>query len=74
MQLDTLSSYAHEGAPMHLRWGLYSGSRLYQEVRNAYFAGFNKLMFGGTRAGMLSSLRGLPDVPRPTDDYGATYG
>jgi type VI secretion system protein ImpL len=73
MQLDTLSSYAHEGAPMHLRWGLYSGSRLYQDVRRAYFAGFNKLMFGGTRGAMLSTLRGLPDVPRPTDDYSATY-
>ncbi len=72
-QLDTLSSYAHEGAPVHLRWGLYTGSRLYQDVRNAYFAAFNKLMFGGTRASMLSTLRGLPDVPRPTDDYSATY-
>ena len=73
MQLDTLSSYAHEGAPLHLRWGLYAGSTLYQDVRNAYFAAFNKLMFGGTRASMLATLRGLPDAPRPTDDYGATY-
>ena len=73
MQLDTLSSYAHEGAPLHLRWGLYSGSRLYEDVRHAYFAAFNKLMFGGTRAAMLATLRGLPDAPRPTDDYGATY-
>ncbi len=73
MQLDTLSSYAHEGAPLHLRWGLYTGSALYQDVRNAYFAAFNKLMFGGTRASMLATLRGLPDAPRPTDDYGATY-
>jgi type VI secretion system protein ImpL len=73
MQLDTLSSYAHEGAPLHLRWGLYTGSALYQDVRNAYFAAFSKLMFGGTRASMLATLRGLPDAPRPTDDYGATY-
>ncbi|MEP6992421.1 MAG: ImcF-related family protein, partial [bacterium] len=73
-QVDTLSSYSHEGAPMHLRWGLYSGARLYADVRNAYFAAFNKLMFAGTRASMLATLRALPDTTRPSDDYGATYG
>ncbi len=72
-QVDTLSGYVHEGAPLHLRWGLYSGDRLYPDVRTAYFAAFNKLMFAGTRASMLSTLRGLPDTPQPTDDYGATY-
>jgi type VI secretion system protein ImpL len=73
LQLDTLSSYTHEGAPTRLRWGLYSGSRLYPDVRNAYFGGFNKLMFAGTRASMLAALRALLDTPQPTDDYGATY-
>ena len=72
-QVDTLSSYVHDGAPLHLRWGLYSGDRLYPDVRAAYFAAFNKLMFGSTRAAMLATLRGLPDTPQPTDDYSATY-
>ena len=72
-QVDTLSRYEHDGAPTHMKWGLYSGSALYPEVRNAYFAGFNKLMFASTRAGMLVSLRALRQVPQPTDDYGATY-
>ena len=72
-QLDTLSAYEHEGAPLSLRWGLYSGSGLYPEVRRAYFAGFNRLMFANTRAAMLASLRGLPDAPRATDDYGESY-
>ncbi|MEO7084310.1 MAG: ImcF-related family protein [Gemmatimonadaceae bacterium] len=73
IQVDTLSRYEHSGAPLSLRWGLYAGGRLYDETRAAYFAGFNKLMFGNTRAAMLSSLRGLPDAPRPTDDYGDIY-
>jgi type VI secretion system protein ImpL len=73
VQVDTLSRYEHSGAPLSLRWGLYSGGRLYDETRTAYFAGFNKLMFGNTRAAMLSALRGLPDAPRPTDDYGDWY-
>ncbi len=73
MLVDTLSSYTHEGAPTRLRWGLYAGSTLYPDVRNAYFGGFNKLMFAGTRTSMLATLRGLPDTPGPTDDYGDTY-
>ena len=73
MQVDTLSAYEHAGAPMHLGWGLYSGSRLYSSVRDAYFAAFSKLMFAEARATMLTTLRSLPDAPRPTDDYGDTY-
>ena len=73
-QLDTLSAYDHGHPPLSLRWGLYSGSALYPEVRNAYFSGFNRLMFANTRASLLASLRALPDAPTPNDDYGATYG
>ena len=73
VQLDTLSEYEHAGAPLSLRWGLYGGSSLYPEVRRAYFAGFNRLMFANARAAMLASLRGLPDAPRESDDYGDSY-
>lgn len=72
-KVDTLSLYEHQGAPMHLRWGLYAGDRLYPEVRNAYFGGFDKLMFANTRASMRVALAALPAQPQPTDDYGATY-
>lgn len=72
-KVDTLSAYEHRGAPLHLRWGLYSGSRLYPEVRRAYFGGFDKLMFANTRAGMRTTLAALPDAPQPTDDYAAAY-
>jgi type VI secretion system protein ImpL len=72
-QVDTLSVYEHDGAPAGLGWGLYAGSALYPEVRTAYFASFNKLMFANTQAAMLASLRALPETPTPADDYGATY-
>jgi type VI secretion system protein ImpL len=72
-RVDTLSRYEHTGAPLHLRWGLYSGDRLYPEVRRAYFGGFDKLMFASTRSGMRAALAALPAAPQPTDDYGATY-
>lgn len=72
-QLDTLSAYEHDGSPASLHWGLYAGNTLYPQVRAAYFAAFNKLMFGGTRSAMLASLRSLPEAPTPSDDYGDTY-
>jgi type VI secretion system protein ImpL len=73
-QVDTLSAYEHHGAPLSLRWGLYSGSSMYSDVRDVYFAAFNRLMFGNTRANLLASLRNLPDSARASDDYGASYG
>ncbi|HEY9226394.1 MAG TPA: ImcF-related family protein, partial [Gemmatimonadaceae bacterium] len=72
-QVDTLGAYSRDGAPLHLRWGLYAGDKLYPEARSAYFRSFSKLMFASTRATMLATLGGLPDAPRPTDDYGDIY-
>ena len=72
-EIDTLSAYEHDGAPLSLRWGLYSGSTIYPEVSRVYFAGFNRLMFANTRAALLESLRSLPDAPRASDDYGNSY-
>ena len=72
-QIDALSDYDHHGAPLSLRWGLYSGSSIYPDVRRAYFAGFNRLMFANAKVALLTALRSLPDSPQPTDDYGSTY-
>lgn len=73
-QLDTLSAYDHGHPPLSLRWGLYSGSALYPQVRSAYFSGFNRLMFANTRGALLAALQKLPDAPTPNDDYGESYG
>src|SRR3954466_3693235 len=72
-QIDTLSAYEHHGAPVSLRWGLYSGSSIYQPARVAYFAAFNRLMFANTRASLVRSLISLPDTARSGDDFGASY-
>ncbi|HEU4563189.1 MAG TPA: ImcF-related family protein [Gemmatimonadaceae bacterium] len=72
-RLEVLGRYEREGAPLHLRWGLYAGSALYPEARRVYFAGFDKLLFGGTREAIAGTLRTLPDAPGATDDYGTTY-
>ena len=72
-QLDTLSAYDHHGPPLSLRWGLYSGSAIYPDVRRVYFGSFNRLMYTNTKAALLAAVRALPDSPQPTDDYGASY-
>jgi type VI secretion system protein ImpL len=72
--LDRLSVYEREGAPIGLRWGLYSGGTLYESARRIYFDAFDKQLFGATRASLASSLRALPAAPTPDDDYGSAYG
>jgi type VI secretion system protein ImpL len=72
-KVDTLSRYAHDGPPLHLRWGLYAGDKLYEATRTAYFAGFEKLMYANLRTNMRETLRALPEKSSPSDDYGATY-
>jgi len=71
--LDRLAGYERDGAPLGMRWGLYQGGALYADTRRLYFDAFDRLLFGATRASLVASLRALPDVPSPTDDYGSAY-
>ncbi|HEX5438686.1 MAG TPA: ImcF-related family protein [Gemmatimonadaceae bacterium] len=72
-QLITLAGYERDGAPLHLRMGLYTGTALFPATRRIYFRAFDTVMFGATRAAMLNGLRVLPDTPRVSDDYGTAY-
>src|SRR5207302_9788776 len=65
-----LGTYAREGAPLSMRWGLYAGSDLYPQARRAYFNHFRKLLFGQTQVSLLNSLQRLPSAPGPQDEYG----
>jgi len=71
--VDLLAQYHRDGAPWHLRWGLYTGDSLYPSVRRLYFGRFHSLMFGNTQAGILSWLQRLPDAPGPNDEYTPAY-
>ncbi|HYD51650.1 MAG TPA: ImcF-related family protein, partial [Gemmatimonadaceae bacterium] len=71
--LDRLSGYERDGAPLGHRWGLYVGGRLHEPVRQLYFDAFDKLVFGATRASLVGSLRGFPDVQSPGAEYGPAY-
>ena len=71
--LEKLTAYEHEGAPLSLRWGLYTGDALYPEVRRVYFNRFHDVLFSQTQAALASTLGRLPAAPSPTDDYAPTY-
>jgi type VI secretion system protein ImpL len=71
--LAELTSYERNGAPLHLRWGLYAGHDFYPDGRRAYFLRFRQLLFGQIQASMLDALRRLPGTPGPSDEYISNY-
>lgn len=68
-----LAAWRRDGPPLHLRWGLYTGSDLYPEARRVYFARFRQLLFGQTQGSLLGYLQRLPSAPGPEDEYGPAY-
>jgi type VI secretion system protein ImpL len=46
LRLEQLDRHRRHGAPWALRWGLYQGRTLEQELRRQYFAGVTELMLG----------------------------
>lgn len=72
-QVERLGKYERDGPPLRLRWGLYSGSSLYAEIREIYHSKLNELVLDPTRFSLLNSLRSLPDDPNETSEYGSTY-
>ena len=71
--LAELIGYERNGAPLHLRWGLYAGHTFYPEARRVYFLDFHRLLFGQIQASMMNALRSLPDTPGPSDEYSPNY-
>jgi type VI secretion system protein ImpL len=72
-ELATLSEYERDGAPWHLRWGLYVGDRIYPDARKIYFDRFKQLLFGETQQRLLNDLGTVPPKPGPNDSYEKTY-
>jgi type VI secretion system protein ImpL len=68
-QTAELSDHVHDGAPLSLRWGLYSGERLYQPLRTLYFEKFGRLLYDSTRAGLRRATLdlGAPNAAAPYD-------
>ena len=72
-QLQKLTEYRRNGAPLHLRWGLYGSNDIYNDLRTLYFARFRLLLLDGAEAQMSEHLRGLPPAARPSDEWQRPY-
>jgi type VI secretion system protein ImpL len=70
---ERLGAWQRDGAPLRLRWGLYSGSAIYPSLRAIYFARFDSLLFAQVRGALTRDLRNLPDAPNDSSDYGLSY-
>jgi type VI secretion system protein ImpL len=71
--LVKLTDYKENGAPMGLRWFLFTGEDLYPALRQVYYARFNQLLFLQTQGRMIAALRMVSIPPAPADDYASTY-
>jgi type VI secretion system protein ImpL len=71
--LVQLRSYNQNGAPLSLRWGLYSGESIFDDARAIYFHAFDQLLFQHTKKNLLADLQTYRGVPQPTADPGASY-
>ena len=71
--LVQLRDYKQNGAPLHLRWGLYVGNDMFEDARAIYFHAFDQVLFQHTKRNLLADLRTYQGDPQPTADSGAAY-
>ncbi len=64
--LVKIGNYNQNGAPWHLRWGLFAGPELYPAACSAYAQRFKTVLLDPTQAAMVSSLMALPTAPSLT--------
>jgi type VI secretion system protein ImpL len=67
----TLRDHDSSGAPLRLRWGVYTGQRTLTQSREAYFAALDRLLLADTRGHMRDSLDMLASARNV--DYGRAY-
>jgi type VI secretion system protein ImpL len=71
--LERLTAYTRQGAPLSLRWGLYSGDKIYPDVRQIYFQAFQKLLLSPTQSTLVAEMKALPAAPGQKDEYNRPY-
>ncbi|HKV24475.1 MAG TPA: ImcF-related family protein [Candidatus Acidoferrum sp.] len=71
--LVQLRGYDQNGAPLHLRWGLYSGDSVFDDARAIYFHAFDQLLFQHARRNLLTDLHSYQGDPQASADSGSAY-
>jgi type VI secretion system protein ImpL len=59
--------------PVGMRWGLYSGDRVLDEARLAYFRRFQDLLLNNLNAEIVARLQKMPATPAEDAPYDPTY-
>lgn len=72
-QLDTIRTFVREGPPLLWRFGLWRGPALYEAARPVWYEGFRLALFQVSRKTLVDSLKALPEMPGPTNDYSKSY-
>ena len=62
-----LRLYRRKGAPFKMRWGLYVGDQVYEDLRKAYFSRFRILLLDPTQTALRASLAS------PALEFSETY-
>jgi type VI secretion system protein ImpL len=72
-QVRRLTTYYHDGPPLSLRWGLYSGSGILEPMRAEYFQRFQQLLLQPLNTSMTAKLAALPTTPGPDAPYSPAF-
>jgi type VI secretion system protein ImpL len=54
--IELLSNYEREGPPLRFRWGLYSGTALYDPMYRAWFGGFRRVLLAPAQRNLIQVL------------------
>ncbi len=72
--LVQLRGYDQNGAPLHLRWGLFTGTdAVFNDARAIYFHAFDQVLFQHAKRNLLADLRTYQGDPQPNADSGPAY-
>jgi len=72
-QLDTIRGYVQEGPPWSMRFGLWRGPALFEAARPVWYEGFRLALYQSSWNTLVDSLKSLPELPGPTNDYSRSY-
>ncbi len=71
--LAQLRDYNQNGAPLHLRWGLFAGDAIFNDARAIYFHSFEQILFQHTKQNLYADLRSYRGDPQASTNSGSAY-
>jgi type VI secretion system protein ImpL len=72
-QVEQLTKWSREGAPLRLRWGMYTGNDILPNARDSYFRRLRALILDDVNGALVAALRVLPTNPPPNTPYDPAY-